>query len=258
MAPKRRIKISARPRETRPSCSGTISGYGSLRVGPVTHPSRAVERRPATNAHGGFTLGSAYVAYGDEHMEDKTQPAAAYSGKKYISRMITAQFDSIGYKHVLVRLKRDVIDELWLLMQKRTNTTFFTVYLIVFMMLHEVSVACQDRRRRAKEQGLSVQDSFFPRCSFYLPLLTSWPAHEQTYYDLEEATAKIKHGADIILGHWHYYKGDLDPLTMTEASLVRAFGEDCIEEIRLLMATCQRYEHMSKYLERQNRTTTIN
>ncbi|KAI1197599.1 hypothetical protein F5X97DRAFT_333858 [Nemania serpens] len=168
-----------------------------------------------------FTLGSAYLAYGDDQMEEKGQTAAC-SGKKFISRMITAQFDSIGYKHVLVKLKREVLDELWLLMQKRTDNTFFAVYLIVFMMLHEVSVACQDRRRRAKEQGL------------------------KTYYDLEDVTAKIKHGADIILGHWHYYKGDLDPLTMTEASLVRAFGEDSIEEIRLLLATCQGYEQAKK------------
>lgn len=35
---------------------------------------------------------------------------------------------------------------------------------------------------------------------------------------------------------------------MTEASLVRAFGEDSIEEIRLLLATCQGYEQASKYI----------
>jgi hypothetical protein len=72
--------------------------------------------------------------------------------------MITAQFDSIGYKHVLTKLKRDVLDELWMMMQKRTADTFFTVYLIVFMMLHEVSVACEDRRRRAMEHKLAVSD----------------------------------------------------------------------------------------------------
>lgn len=168
-----------------------------------------------------FTLGSAYVAYGHENMDKKAQPHT-YSGKQFISRMITAQFDSIGYKHVLVKLKREVLDELWLLMQKRTDTTFFTVYLIVFMMLHEVSIACQDRRRRAKEQGL------------------------KTYYDLEDATAKIKHAADIILGHWHYYKGDLDPLAMSEASLIRSFGADSSEEIRLMVDTCRKYEEMKK------------
>ncbi|TGJ76597.1 hypothetical protein E0Z10_g10861 [Xylaria hypoxylon] len=167
-----------------------------------------------------FTTGSAYIAQGHENLEGKTQPIA-YQGRHFISRMITAQFDSIGYKHVLSRLKREVLDELWLLMQKRTDATFFTVYLIVFMMLHEVSVACQDRRRRAKEQGL------------------------KTYYDLEDATAKLKHGADIILGHWHYYKGDLDPLTMNEGSIAKAFGTDCPEEVQLLMATCQKYGQMT-------------
>ncbi|KAI0536172.1 hypothetical protein GGR58DRAFT_528618 [Xylaria digitata] len=168
-----------------------------------------------------FTIGSAYIAHGHENLEGKTLPPT-YQGKQFMSRMITAQFDSIGYKHVLSRLKRKVLDELWLLMQKRTDATFFTVYLIVFMMLHEISVACQDRRRRAKEQGL------------------------KTYYDLEEAAGKLKHGADIILGHWHYYKGDLDPLSMSESSISRAFGTDCPEEVRLLMATCQKYGQMEK------------
>ncbi|KAI1110587.1 hypothetical protein F5Y14DRAFT_465571 [Nemania sp. NC0429] len=176
-----------------------------------------------------FTLGTAYMTHGDEQMEGKA-PMADWTGKKYIPRMITAQFDSIGYKHVLVKLKREVLDELWLLMQKRTDTTFFSVYLIVFMMLHEVAVVCQDRRRRAKAHNM------------------------KTYYDLEEVTANIKHGADIILGHWHYYKGDLDPLAMSEASLVRAFGEDSIEEIRLLKATCQKYEHIMDRLGKKPRS----
>ncbi|KAI0418400.1 hypothetical protein F5X98DRAFT_118301 [Xylaria grammica] len=166
-----------------------------------------------------FTIGSAYIAQGYENLEGKTHPPE-FQGQHFISRMITAQFDSIGYKHVLSRLKRDVLDELWLLMQKRTDATFFTVYLIVFMMLHEVSVACQDRRRRAKEQGL------------------------KTYYDLEDAAAKLKHGADIILGHWHYYKGDLDPLAMGKDSIDKAFGTDCPEEVNLLRMTCRAYDQM--------------
>ncbi|KAI0199467.1 hypothetical protein F4808DRAFT_461787 [Astrocystis sublimbata] len=165
-----------------------------------------------------FTLGSAYVAAGYEKLEASNPPCE----RQFVSRMVTAQFDSIGYNHVLVKLKREVLDELWLLMQKRTDTTFFTVYLIVFMMLHEVSVACQDRRRRAREQGL------------------------QTYYDLEDVTAKIKHGADIILGHWHYYKGDLDPLTNSEATMARQFGTDNLEEIQTLIATREKYAEMKK------------
>ncbi|KAI1746045.1 hypothetical protein F4680DRAFT_442314 [Xylaria scruposa] len=165
-----------------------------------------------------FTLGSAYVAAGHENLEASTPPCE----RKFVSRMITAQFDSIGYNHVLLKLKREVLDELWLLMQKRTDAIFFTVYLIVFMMLHEVSVACQDRRRRAKEQGL------------------------KTYYDLEDVTAKIKHSADVILGHWHYYKGDLDPLDNSEAVMIRQFGAESAEEIQTLIATRQKYEQMKK------------
>jgi hypothetical protein len=108
-----------------------------------------------TNVQQGFTLGSAYIASGHENLEG-TSYAPMYQGKQFVSRMITAQFDSIGYKHVLANLKRVVLDELWFMMQKRCSETFFTVYLVVFMMLHEIAIACQDRRRRAIEQGLKV------------------------------------------------------------------------------------------------------
>ncbi|KAI1368122.1 hypothetical protein F5Y08DRAFT_326160 [Xylaria arbuscula] len=168
-----------------------------------------------------FTIGTAYMTNGDEALERSTYPPAFEGGRQFVSRMITAQFDSIGYKHVLAKLKREVLEELWLLMQKRTETTFFTVYLVVFMMLHEISVACQDRRRRAKEQGLN------------------------TYYDLEDVAAKIQHGADIILGHWHYYKGDLDPLAVINgANAARVFGNEYPQEVELLRMTCEKFADM--------------
>lgn len=159
MALRRRIGSLRKRGEILLSYFVIIFDYGLLRVSQscLCGPSRTVDILQ------GFTLGSAYVANGHENLEEMAQ-CSANPGRRFVSRMVTAQFDSIGYKHVLVKLKREVLDELWLLMQKRTDNTFFTVYLIVFMMLHEVSVACQDRRRRAKEQGLKVRKD-----------LTSWP-----------------------------------------------------------------------------------
>ncbi|KAI0505152.1 hypothetical protein F5B22DRAFT_535340 [Xylaria bambusicola] len=168
-----------------------------------------------------FTIGTAYIANGHEALEGGTTDHPP-DGKHFVSRMVTAQFDSIGYKHVLAKLKREVLEELWLLMQKRTEATFFTVYLVVFMLLHEIAVACQDRRRRAREMGLP------------------------TYYDLEDVASKIQHGADIILGHWHYYKGDLDPLSMNLGSKMRAFGTENEPEVSLLVTTCEKYAEMKK------------
>ncbi|KAI0392828.1 hypothetical protein F5Y17DRAFT_434865 [Xylariaceae sp. FL0594] len=168
-----------------------------------------------------FTLGSAYVVDGSEYLEE-TAPGLSQSGKQFVSRMITAQFDSIGNKYVLPKYKKEVLDDLWATMQKKSQETFFTFYLMVFMMLHEVAVACQDRRRRAKEQGLT------------------------TYYDLEEATAQIKHAADNILGHWHYYRGDLDLLNMNASDIEKAFGDQQPGLVHLLMATCQEYKLRKK------------
>ncbi|KAK5632815.1 hypothetical protein RRF57_008531 [Xylaria bambusicola] len=189
-----------------------------------------------------FTIGTAFITSGHEALEGSTTYHPP-DGKHFVSRMITAQFDSIGYKHVLAKLKRDVLEELWLLMQKRTEATFFTVYLVVFMLLHEIAVACQDRRRRAREMRLQATSC----SSLVIPLLFyAYATSGETYYDLEDVAAKIQHGADIILGHWHYYKGDLDPLTMNEGSKARVFGTEYEQEIKLLEETCQKYSDMKK------------
>ncbi|KAI0427244.1 hypothetical protein F5Y09DRAFT_37618 [Xylaria sp. FL1042] len=168
-----------------------------------------------------FSMGSAYITNGHENLEGNAYPPM-YHGKHYIPRMITAQFDSIGYKDVLADLRKKVLDELWVLMQKRRSKTFFSVYLTVFMMLYEITVTCQDRHRRAKEQGL------------------------KTYYDLEEVVANLKLGADILLAHWHYYKTDIDPLALHEDAVARYFGPDNPEEVNLLMKTCQKYSDMEE------------
>lgn len=153
-----------RPREILPSYFAATLGFGWPRVSATNIvPSRPEKTRKVMapshllTLEKGFTIGTAYITNGHEALEGTTYPPALEGGRHFVSRMITAQFDSIGYKHVLAKLKREVLEELWLLMQKRTETTFFTVYLVVFMMLHEISVACQDRRRRAREQGLKVR-----------------------------------------------------------------------------------------------------
>ncbi|KAI1273854.1 hypothetical protein F5Y07DRAFT_244027 [Xylaria sp. FL0933] len=166
-----------------------------------------------------FSMGSAYITNGHENLEGNAYPST-YRGKHYLPRMITAQFDSIVYTDVLAEMRRYVLDELWLLMQRRRPTSFFSVYLVIFMMLHEISIGCQDRHRRAKEQGL------------------------KTYYDLEDVAAELKLGADVLLAHWHYFKAGIDPLDLHQGNAAKYFGADNQVETNLIVRTCQKYTEM--------------
>ncbi|KAI1330183.1 hypothetical protein F5Y16DRAFT_48701 [Xylariaceae sp. FL0255] len=168
-----------------------------------------------------FTLGYAYISDGYEQIGILDGHTHCNNRRvSFLPRMITAQLDSIAYKYGLMSQKKTVLDLLWTMMQKRSRQTFFTVYLIVFMILHEISVCCGDRHRRARDKGL------------------------KELYDLPEVTEKIKHGANIILGYWHYFKGGLDPLSVNEKALAKAIGNAADEEVALLMKTCQRYRQM--------------
>lgn len=89
-------------------------------------------------------------------MAPNSEPECPYYGKINIPRMIPAQFDSLGHEVVLAPLRKQVLEGLWKMMSSKNPHHFFTIYLTVFMMLHEVSVTSADRRRRAKENKVEV------------------------------------------------------------------------------------------------------
>ncbi|KAI1647363.1 uncharacterized protein F4817DRAFT_337355 [Daldinia loculata] len=173
------------------------------------------------------TLRSAFIV-GEETLDMKAidNPECPYCGTIPIPRMIPAQFDSLGNR-VLVRSRKLVLENLWKVMAGKNPHHFYFVYLIVFMLLHEVSFTSADRLRRAKDNK-----------------------YTEYRYDLAKFMEGLQEGANNILSHWHYYKRDVNTLMMEIESEDRknaVWGTLSSGEAKLLIETHEAYrkcEHL--------------
>ncbi|KAI0847170.1 hypothetical protein F5Y00DRAFT_241898 [Daldinia vernicosa] len=167
------------------------------------------------------TLRSAFIV-GEETLGMKAIDNAEcpYCGTIPIPRMIPAQFDSLGNR-ILVRLRKLVLESLWKVMAGKNPHHFYFVYLIVFMLLHEVSFTSADRLRRAKDNK-----------------------YTEYRYDLAKFMEGLQEGANNILSHWHYYKRDVKTLMTEMESEDRknaVWGTLKHDEAQLLIETHEAY-----------------
>ena len=137
-----------------------------------------------------LTTGSAYISGPDKlDMVPETRPDYPLGDRISLPRMITAQFDSIlttkflkpGTTHVTRFLEKSL--------KQNNPENFFVLYLSIFIILHEISVATKDRGRYARDNQLAVR--------FSIPQMVS----------------KQHFGAVNLLAHWQYYKTEKDPLS---------------------------------------------
>ncbi|KAI1475348.1 hypothetical protein F4774DRAFT_421648 [Daldinia eschscholtzii] len=167
------------------------------------------------------TLRSAFIV-GEEKLDMKAvdDPECPYHGTIPIPRMIPAQFDSLGHR-ILMRSRKLMLEGLWKVMAGKNPHHFYFVYLVVFMLLHEVSFTSADRLRRARDNK-----------------------YKEYRYDLAKFVEELQEGANNILSHWHYYKRDVNALMMEIESDDRknaVWGTLRAGETRLLIETRDAY-----------------
>jgi len=85
-----------------------------------------------------------------------------------LPRMIVAQFDSIQNERILPSLLKRVLTELESYLSS-CKDEWFTMYLAVFMLLHEISVASQDRYRWACDHQQKVCIALFKNNLITMP-----------------------------------------------------------------------------------------
>ncbi|KAI0100470.1 hypothetical protein F4776DRAFT_658291 [Hypoxylon sp. NC0597] len=168
-------------------------------------------------------IGSAFIV-GDDKLDmiPEKDPECPYYGKVCAPRMIPAQFDSLGYDQLLMPVRKLVLEGLWRMMASKNPRHFYTVYLTVFMLLHEVSVSSADRLRHARDN--------------------QYRAHR---YTLPWFVERLQEGANVILGHWHYYKRDINTLMdeiEAEDKKKAVWAELNPDEIQLLAETRKIYK----------------
>ncbi|KAI0095887.1 hypothetical protein F4814DRAFT_435294 [Daldinia grandis] len=182
------------------------------------------------------TLRSAFIV-GEEMLDMKAidDRECPYCGTVPIPRMIPAQFDSLGHR-VLVRSRKLVLEGLWKVMAGKNPHHFYLVYLIVFMLLHEVSFTSADRLRRAKDNK-----------------------YTKYRYDLAKFMEGLQEGANNILSHWHYYKRDVNTLMMEIESEDRknaVWGTLDSGEAKLLIETHEAYRKCERLSPLASETAT--
>ncbi|TLS25204.1 hypothetical protein PpBr36_07918, partial [Pyricularia pennisetigena] len=135
-----------------------------------------------------LTTGSAYLSGDDKlDMEPESRPGYPLGDRISLPRMVTAQIDSILTTKVIQdqtsKLKKEIND----LFKSNNPQYWFTLYVATFILLHEISVATQDRGRYARQNQLPTR--------FSLPSLVSAQHRSAT----------------SLLAHWHYFKSGRDP-----------------------------------------------
>ncbi|KXJ92501.1 hypothetical protein Micbo1qcDRAFT_160243 [Microdochium bolleyi] len=136
------------------------------------------------------SVGSAYITENTDTLDmgPESHPDYPYGARISIPRMVSEQFYNLQYERLLVPTRKRVLEDLNRMMTGKKPDHFFTVYLTVFMLLYETSVASADRHRRAAQYA------------------------EPTYYSLPLFVEQLQFGANIVLLHWHYYKRGFNPL----------------------------------------------
>ncbi|KAL8377448.1 hypothetical protein RB595_008230 [Gaeumannomyces hyphopodioides] len=135
-----------------------------------------------------LTTGSAYISGQDKlDMFSETHPDYPLGERISLPRMITAQVDSILSTKFLKPGTTKVTKCLEKFLRSNDSAYWFSLYLSIFIILHEISVATKDRGRYARDNQLPTR--------FSLPSVV----REQHF------------GANNLLAHWHYYKTEIDP-----------------------------------------------
>lgn len=142
-------------------------------------------------------------------MEPELRPGYPLGDRISLPRMVTAQIDSILTTKIIqdetTKLKRELSD----LFKSNNPQYWFTLYVATFILLHEISVATQDRGRYARQNQLPV--SFDVRISGRSFASTDSVGHPKTRFSLPSLVAAQHRSATSLLAHWHYFKSGRDP-----------------------------------------------
>ncbi|KAH8204726.1 hypothetical protein TruAng_001060 [Truncatella angustata] len=136
------------------------------------------------------TLGSAWLLGEPETeatlgMRLDQREGYPFPGKISLPRLIAQQFDAINYNIMLRPWRTRVLNNLWKLMCGKIDPkVFYTVYLVVFILLHEISYASKDRYWHARMKKEQVR----------------------LRYDMELFMEELQEGANSLLKCWHYFR----------------------------------------------------
>lgn len=89
----------------------------------------------------------------EPELKDRSYPLF---GKVSIPRIIIAQIDMFNTLRILQPLRKFVLDHLQRLVLSNKPKSWFTIYLSIFILLHDCSIISADRYRHARDNSMKV------------------------------------------------------------------------------------------------------
>jgi hypothetical protein len=118
-----------------------------------------------------------------------TRDGHPFPNKISAPRLVCQQFDAINFNTMLAPWRSSVLSKLWTLMHTNKDPkVFYTIYLAVFIILHEVSATSKDRYWHARMKNVDLR------------------------YDMELFMEELQEGANILLCAWSHYRRGFNPL----------------------------------------------
>jgi hypothetical protein len=121
---------------------------------------------------------------GDETlgMKPPSDPDYPLKGKVSAPRMVVAQFDSIITERFLKRYSKLVLRDLEELVQQKSESSWWAVYLVMFILCRETSLITHDRYRHARQNTGRTER-----------------------YTLPAFVEELQASTTLLVQYWHYY-----------------------------------------------------
>ncbi|XXG93968.1 hypothetical protein Hte_000218 [Hypoxylon texense] len=133
-----------------------------------------------------------------------------------------AQIELILIHQIQSSLRREMLENLQAMTQANKNQTWFTTYLVTFILLHNVALLCQHDAGYARKHGIK---SRFAR---------------------EEMVREYQMGANILLGYFHYVNKGVYPFSAEckdkDLRTVADMDESQMRIIQFTKSTAEKYK----------------
>ncbi|KAI0890616.1 uncharacterized protein GGS22DRAFT_15894 [Annulohypoxylon maeteangense] len=140
-----------------------------------------------------------------------------------------AQIELVLIHQIQSSLRREMLENLQTMTQANKHQTWFTTYLITFILLHNVALLCQHDAGYARKHGIKLQSRFAR----------------------EEMVREYQMGANILLAYFHYCNKNIYPFSTKckeqDLSTIAELDETQIKLIQFTRSNIEKYKrHWAK------------
>ncbi|KAL7628686.1 hypothetical protein AAE478_000201 [Parahypoxylon ruwenzoriense] len=158
-----------------------------------------------------------------------------------------AQIELVLIHQIQSSLRREMLENLQSMTQANKHQTWFTTYLITFILLHNVALLCQHDAGYARKHGIKVciGDSSAGHGDDHPAI------HQHGRFAREEMVREYQMGANILLAYFHYCNKGVYPFSVEckeqDLSTLADLDESNVKLIQFTRSTVEKHrKHWAK------------